>query len=292
MTSARSSRYSTEHPSEPDRSPYRGRLIAVGTRHGKQHQFAPAFRAVLGADLITPPDLDTDQFGTFTGDVSRDGPAPAAARAKARLAMDITGLPYGLASEASYGPLPDGWHGHEELVLFRDDERGIEVIEGHRSLSTPGGRHLVAQAADLPDQLLGGLPGQALIVRSFGPDPILVKGITGTATLVAAIAAAAERAGGLAIVEPDLRAHHNPSRRRVLTRLGDVLAHRLATGCPVCRAPGFGRVDAEPGRPCRVCETPTALTANEIHACVACPHRSVRPVARRADPGSCPACNP
>lgn len=297
MTSAKSSRCSTEHPGGPDRSPYpfpyQGRLIAVGTRHGKQHQFAPAFRAVLGADLITPPDLDTDQFGTFTGEVRRPGTTLAAARAKARLAMDVSGLPYGLASEASYGPLPGGWHGHEEIVLFRDDVRGIEVVEGHRSLSTPGGGHRVARAADLPRDLLNGLPEQALTVRSPGPDPNPIKGITDTAALTAAIAsAAAVSDDGLALVEPDLRAHRNPSRRRVLTRLAGSLAHRLATGCPACGAPGFGRVDAEPGLPCGVCQTPTPLTANEIHACAACPHRSVRPVTGRADPASCPACNP
>ena len=46
-------------------TPYRGGL-SPGTKHGTQHQFAPAFRRVLGATLTTPP-VDTDRRGT-TGD--------------------------------------------------------------------------------------------------------------------------------------------------------------------------------------------------------------------------------
>ena len=233
-------------------TPYRGRLIAVGTRHGKQHQFAPAFRALLSADLVTPADLDTDRFGAFTGEVARRGPAEQAARAKARLAMEVTGLPYGLASEASYGALPGGWFGHEEIVVFCDDALGIEVLEGHGS-----------------------------------------KGITDTAAVHSAItAAAAASPEGLAVVEPDLRAHCNPSRRKVLRRLAARLASRLATECPACAAPGFGRVDAEPGLPCRDCDSPTPLVGAQIHGCAVCPHQLTLPVTGDADPAVCPSCNP
>lgn len=43
-------------PREP--GDYRGGLIAVGTRHGKQMQFALAFAAILDARPITPRDLN------------------------------------------------------------------------------------------------------------------------------------------------------------------------------------------------------------------------------------------
>jgi hypothetical protein len=36
---------------------------------------------MLGADLVTPADLDTDRFGAFTGEVARRGSAAQAARA-------------------------------------------------------------------------------------------------------------------------------------------------------------------------------------------------------------------
>lgn len=274
---------------------YRGKTIAVGTRHGKQHQFAPAFRHLLGACLTTPPDLDTDRFGTFTGEVERRGGGTDAARAKALLAMEVTGLPFGLASEASYGVLPGGWFGHEEVVVFCDTELGIEVVEGHRSTEVPGCRQRARRPEDLPGLLVAGLPEQALTVRPDGTaaDLAPAKGITDADTLAEAIAAAvAASPTGVALVEPDLRAHHNPSRRRVLRRLATNLARRLATECPACGAPGFGRVDSETGLPCRLCEAPTALVRAEIHACASCAHQLTRTVSPAADPAMCAYCNP
>ena len=276
----------------PEPSPYRGRVVAVGTQHGKQHQFAPPFHRVLGAELVTPA-VDTDRFGTFTGEVARTGAPADAARAKARLAMSATGLPYGLASEASYGPLPGGWLGHEEILLFCDDVAGIEIIEGHRTNSVPGVAHPVSGFDDVPTSLRDGLPGQALVVRPRGAVGAITKGITGSDALRSAITAAISASlDGVALVEPDLRAHHNPRRRLIRANLAETMAGRLATPCPSCSAPGFGRVDAEPGLPCRACGTPTSLRHSEIHACAVCTHRESRPVRGAADPADCPVCNP
>ena len=280
----------------PEDSPYRDCRIAVGTRHGKQRQCAPAFEAVLGARLVTPPDLDTDRFGTFSGEIPRTATASDTARAKARLAMRVSGLPYGLASEASYGPLSGAdVQGHEELLVFVDDTRGITVTVGERTTVVPGHGHRVSGPAELPHEVAAGLPAQALIVRpsTGGQTARIVKGITGLKLLKTAIMTAAHHSGdGLALVEPDLRAHHNPSRQVVLRRLADVLARRLASRCPVCSTPGFGRVDSERGLPCRICETPTDAIQNEIHACPSCSHCVTAAVATNADPAWCPRCNP
>ncbi len=283
---------SRSEPTAAEPTPYRGRAVAVGTKHGKQHQFAPAFRRVLGATLTTPP-VDTDRFGTFTGDVARTGGPLEAARAKATLAMSVTGLAYGVASEASYGPLPGGWPGHEEILLFRDDVAGIEIVEGYRTPSVPGVAQRVSRHDDLAPALVNGLPAQGLIVRPAGADGTIIKGVNGIDALRSAIETAVVASpDGLALVEPDLRAHHNPSRRRILSALADTMALRLATPCPSCAAPGFGRVGAEAGLPCRVCRTPTPLRHAEIHACAACTHRESRKVGAAADPAACPACNP
>jgi len=279
-------------------SPYHGRLISVGTRHGKQYQLAAGFRRVLGAKLITPPDLDTDRFGTFTGDVPRTMSPLEAARAKAHLAMDASGLPYGLASEASYGALTStGWFGHEEILLFCDAHLGIEILEGYRTVSVPGASHCVADFDEVPHALLKNLSTQALIVRASGiadPTVAAVKGITDTGALRTAITATAARSpDGRAIVEPDLRAHYNPSRRRILTGLADTLARRLATRCPGCQTPGFGRVSTETGLTCRICGSPTALAHIDVHGCAACEYRQREPVpVGSADPAHCPQCNP
>lgn len=210
---------------------YRGAVIVFGTAHGKQAQVAPAFAEILGAQVIAAPGLDTDQFGTFTGDVARTLSPLSAARAKARLGMTATGHRVGLASEASYGPLPGiGWPGHEEILLFLDDIRGLEIVEGHRSLGTPGTAVRVSGPTGIDEELTrAGGPNQAVIVRPALHDPApgtagdiakgIAKGITDPDQLTAAITAAAARSvDGHALIEPDLRAHHNPSRRVVLTQ--------------------------------------------------------------------------
>ena len=269
--------------------PYLGVAVAVGTRHLKQRELAPAFADVLGARLVVPDDLDTDRFGTFSGEVTRTASALETARSKARYGMCVAGLRHGVASEASYGPA-----GHEEILVFVDDVRGIEVCETQWDAAEYAVSHRVRSVEDLPAQVTNALSAQAVIVRPSGSRDGVVKGINDVACLRAAVAAAVTCAeDALAVVEPDLRAHHNPRRQRVLARLGYRLAHRLATPCPECGTPGFGRVRSVVGLPCTACGSPTDLPLHDEHACCSCAHRStVRVGPAGADPARCEYCNP
>lgn len=278
--------------------PYHGEVIAFGTRHHKHRQVRDIFAQVLGADVVAPTDIDTDQFGTFTGDTPRTLDPIDAARAKAHLGMVVAATRCGLASEASYGPLPGvGVPGHEEILLFLDPDRGLEIVEGERCLLELPDPLPVTASHDLDRYLQQvGFPDQALIVRPHRGNTTesMVKGITNRADLTTAITTAAARSDdGRARLEADLRAHHNPSRRVVLTRLGRRMAQRLATPCPACRCPGYGRTTTERGLPCAVCATPTELITADVHTCGHCPHhhRTPRSVAT-ADPRWCPTCNP
>lgn len=275
---------------------YRGHVIALATRHGKQNQIGPPFADVLGAHLVVPPNLDTDRLGTFSGEVPRQGSAQETVRAKARLGMSVTGFPMGLASEASYDMLPGlGCSRHEEILVFIDDLRGLEVVERHSCAAPFVMSHRVSTVAELPVGILDEMPEQAMIVRPSAGDcrGRIEKGITEIASLQHAIArAAAASTDGKALLEPDLRAFHNPNRREVLTQLSYRLARRLNTRCPACGAPGFGRVGVVPGLRCRYCLAPTGSPMAEVNACSSCRHRSVENIDQWADPAHCPSCNP
>jgi hypothetical protein len=279
-------------------SPYRDAVVVFTSLHGKHHQVASAFAEILGAQVIGTDKVDTDQFGTFAGDVTRTLAPLEAARAKARLGMAALGLPYGLASEASYGPLPGlGLPGHEEILLFLDDTRGLEIIEGNRTLTIPGTTCRVRDIAELEPALAGwGFPGQGLIVRpcTGGGQRDITKGIIDRSRLHMAVRTAAGRSGdGHALVEPDLRAQHNPTRQAVLTQLGHQMAHRLNSACPSCASPGYGRTRTVSGLPCSLCHTPTELIRADTHTCPACSHEHLQPRAETAaDPRWCPICNP
>lgn len=277
--------------------PYAGVVMAMGTMHGKQHQVAPAFADVLGARVLVPAGLDTDQFGTFTGDVERTLSPRQAAAAKARLAMTVAGVSHGLASEASYGTAYGFLTVHEEVLLFLDDTRGIEVIEGEYCPDTPGPSAVVtcATEAALTARRFG-FPHQGASVKvvAAGHVRVVGKGLTDGTRLTQMVQTALGVADtGQVWVEPDLRAHHNPTRRQVLTRLAERLAHRLATPCPACHTPGYGKVDVRRGLPCTLCGSPTSVIAADVHGCPACEHRHGVPRhATGAEPRWCDYCNP
>jgi len=87
-------------------------------------------RSGLGAELRLHR-TDTDQLGTFSGEVERPGDAITTCRAKAELGLEATGQTLGLASEGSFGPhpaIPFLAVGQEVLVLI-DRERRLTVVE-------------------------------------------------------------------------------------------------------------------------------------------------------------------
>ena len=288
------------------RCPYRGRVVALATKHGKERAIGRPLQAALGLEVMVPPNLDTDALGTFSGEVERVGTPKEMALRKARLGMAAAELPYGLASEGSFGPhpfipfLPIG----QELLIFVDDVLGIELSEFLIVEDTNFNHQIVAPGDDLTGFLQGiGFPSHAVIARPNIARPnatwdrqLLFKGLTELATLKEAIAAsAATSPDGRAHIETDMRAHLNPTRMASIRRLAFRLARRLATVCPACGTPGWGRIDVELGLPCMDCGTLTDLVRAEILGCTACDHRSAhpRPDGRsHAEPGQCPYCNP
>ena len=111
------------------RSPYDGSAIVFATMHDKQRLADDSFAELLGATVVAPEHLDTDQFGTFAGDIPRTLSPYHAALVKARLAMQISGVPFALASEGSFTSLLGLGVENTELLLFIDSERGLELVE-------------------------------------------------------------------------------------------------------------------------------------------------------------------
>jgi hypothetical protein len=266
--------------------------VALGTMHGKETVIAPPL-AALGVAVVLAK-VETDRFGTFSGEVARAGSMIEAARAKAQAAIAATGLPVGLASEGAYGPhphfgfLPFG----QELLLWLDIRTGQEVVEMTTDIQPNYDQETVVDLAAAEAFLTRiGFPETAVIVQPAITAPPLAKGVTDRASFVAALDHAF-RLGGTAHLQADMRAHMNPRRMSVIAGLAQRLAQRLAVPCPTCAAPGFGRLRSLPGLPCRDCGTETGLVAAEVHGCTACGAEQSVPRQGLADPGHCPSCNP
>ena len=283
------------------RAPYQGTRIAFSTMHRKEQALAPLFKSVCGAELIVPPDLDTDAFGTFSGDIPRHGTMGEVALAKARLGMEKAGLPYGLASEGSFGPhplFPIGVAGIE-LLAFVDDIRRIVIFETFVD-ENPCFDHIEVSELDEADGFLEriGFPQTAVMVspqaNPYGSD--VVKAIWTYSDLVLAYQRVRQLSVSQSIlIRTDMRAHCNPSRMRAITRAGEKLVHRLNSICSQCGNPGFGVSKSAPGLPCRWCCDSTSLPSGRIFSCVSCSHVQFEPRADNlttADPKYCYSCNP
>lgn len=281
--------------------PYQGREAVLCTKHGKEQVIAPPLMAGVGLKLRVPDDVDTDTLGTFTREVPRIGTAREVALRKARLGMAAAGLPLGLANEGSFGPHPHLVFvpGDHEILLFVDDEMGIQVVEETISAETNFAHQDTTTVEDLGDFLKRvRFPSHGLIVRpNSGLEPeLLFKGITTARILRDAVDRCARASeDGLAHVETDMRAHMNPMRQSVLRDLAVRLARRLASRCSQCGAPGWGLVDVVRGLPCEVCGGETDWVREEVYGCPRCPLRHNRPRSdgrHHADAENCPWCNP
>jgi len=288
-------------PAEPAPSvagAYSGRRVALLTQHGKERVIAPVLDAALGCRVERVNGFDTDTLGTFTRDIPRAGTQIEAARRKAQVGMELSGLPLGLASEGAFGPDPMAglfpWN--VELLVFIDDERGIEVT-GMAQQATRFA-HLLTddweQAAQFARQ--AGFPKHHLVVRPQDQDdPRIKKDIATWAALEAAFYRARGQAeNGRAFLENDLRAHAHPTRMEVIRLAAEDLAAKLNSFCPACGAPGFWVVERLRGLSCADCGAPTREIRADIHGCLKCAHRETRERAgvEHADPSRCDYCNP
>lgn len=275
-----------------------GQAVALLTQHGKEQVIAPVFNAALGCLIRRVDGYDTDLLGTFTRDIPRAGTQLDAARRKARLGMELAGLPIGVASEGAFGPDPMiglfPWN--VELLLWIDDRHRLEIVgtaQGKANfahLLTPDWGAAKAFARDW------GFPGHQLVVRPDDAiDPRIRKGVASWAELETCFArASTQSSNGLVFLETDVRAHANPTRQANIRLAAEDLAGKLRSSCPGCGAPGFWRIERVPGLPCADCSAPTQEPIADILGCVRCTHRVTHECVHgtTADPARCDYCNP
>lgn len=278
---------------------FAGRTAALGTMHGKERVISPRLEAELGLRVVVP-EIDTDLFGTFSGEIERVGSQIEAARAKALAAMNAADAEIGIASEGSFGPHPamPFVPGNLELVVLVDRANGFEIAGRHVTAVVRhehADMHSVAEARAFGER--AGLPEHALIAKCDGheDDPI-VKGIVDLDMLETVVERLLRASlDGTVHLETDLRAHLNPTRMEAIAAATEELVAAAKLSCPVCDVPGFTVVDRRTGLPCAWCGQPTGQTAALIHGCARCEHReeAPRPDGKtEADPGQCAYCNP
>lgn len=283
-------------------SPYADTNILLITQHDKKFAIAESFKKILDAE-VHEFHFNTDEFGTFSGEVERQGTAIECAKKKCDVAFSLNSTPdlCAIASEGSFGPhplLPFQACDHE-ILFFKDRQRDFHLHLGTMSSQTNFRKEsvtsiesLMAFANDVH------FPSHRLIIRPDGPEVKnhIIKGIASYEELESAFFDSLKISDSQRVwVETDMRANHNPMRMEVIQALAQALATRLATACPECKTPGFGKVRVETGLPCSLCGVETTLIRHEIWGCCRCPFEIISPnkqVNEFADPRYCDFCNP
>jgi hypothetical protein len=278
--------------------PYVHKRIALTTKHEKLRLIKPAFDEYVGCELFDV-NLDTDQLGTFSGEIERIAPPLETAIQKARLGMKETGLLLGIASEGSVGPDPvvPLIHTNIEHLVLVDDETGIVISETYRSFDITAATITAVPGQDLtPFVEKADFPHHALIVRpNIQIKRDCIKGVTDFEQLMEAIEISSKLSpNGNVVIESDLRAMHSPSRQKNIGEVAKLLAKRVSQLCPHCQNPGWGRVGYEKGVSCSECglKNPDAIRQEKL-GCVKCDHQQLgKIISSTLNPTHCNFCNP
>jgi hypothetical protein len=265
------------------------------TKHDKARLVTKHFNEILGMQ-VQEVVVDTDVFGTFSGEIERAGTPLETAIKKARVGIETTSKPFAIASEGSVGPDPIFGlvNANIETMVFVDDELGIQVHETIKS------NEIVAFSTTTLKMDLGiflekaDFPNHALIVKPHhGTGSI--KGVRTLQELEDAILKARDSSSdGEAIIESDLRAMCSPSRQKNISTVALKLVQRLSVTCPDCQTPGWGLKSYIRGVECSQCGDLSEDAINrEIMGCFRCDYTALGAVINLTlDPARCMSCNP
>lgn len=273
-----------------------GRKMLIATKHQKESVLKPVLEQHLGVQAVTTY-IDTDRFGTFTGEIDREKSAFETARQKCILANELTGEKLILASEGSFGahPVLGFVPADEEMLLLKDFQYGVEYRAKVISTQTnfAGASHYEwDQVLFFASEVK--FPSHGLIVKKEKDDTThVLKNITDWTQLKEAFQYFKSKYGK-AFVETDMRAMNNPSRMKVIEEAAHKLVNVIYTICPVCSSPGFEVKDVQKGLPCSYCNAPTQTAKAYVHHCQFCGHSETRSLQKKEkeDPMFCDECNP
>ncbi len=275
----------------------RNRKIVIATKHRKEQVIAPLLEDAFQFQCSLE-EMDTDQLGTFTGEVARTLSAFEAARKKCELAMDASGADMAISSEGSFGAHPyiPFCQANEELVLLCDRRNNIEIFGKALTTETNFSGSFISsykEAASFARRV--GFPRHALILReSENSEIIFAKGLSDVSGLKSMIQELLCQHPKI-WMETDMRAMYNPTRMKIIGTATSNLIEKMCSCCPSCDFPGYWIEQVTPGLPCFWCGTPTNSILSHEYACLRCSHRSTirYPHGKLAeDPMYCDHCNP
>lgn len=273
---------------------FRNRTLLIATDHKKEVALAPILESRLRVNVKVFSGLNTDQFGTFSGEVERKGSPLETVREKCQHGYEQHKIDLVLASEGSFGRDPDLWFAscNEEILMLKDYRNHWEFMVYSKSNNTNFAHAEVESWTALQafaQQVL--FPSHGLILKSVSTN-LVFKGIRDWQMLESHFLSLMKTESKV-WVETDMRAMMNPTRMKHLAILGEKLVKQLQVVCPHCLGPGICIQGYEPGLPCDLCQAETLSPLYYTYRCTHCGlEQKMRNVKRVEDPRYCDYCNP
>ncbi|USQ14861.1 hypothetical protein J2N86_06050 [Legionella lytica] len=275
---------------------YKNQNVLLASKHEKEQVIAPPFMTKLSCTLRVL-EFDTDQFGTFTGEVARTLSPYETCLLKAKTAAKRYNYALAVASEGSFGPHPafPFVPSAHELMVFVDRTRDWIIAEQLVSQKTNYAMITINKNTEL-DAFLKRVqfPSHALILQVPSNNQVLAKGVNDLESLTHHLDLGFKTEKEL-LLATDMRAMMNPTRMAVIGELADKLTQRIASLCARCERPGFGFKATKGALPCGLCGSPTSIYEEEVWGCIGCEHQEFkrrRDGLLKADPTYCDYCNP
>ena len=277
---------------------FEGRKLLISTNHGKEKVIGPMMSEFLGINYFTDPTLNTDIFGTFSGEIERLDDPFTTAKNKCKKGMELSGFDMALASEGSFGPHPTLLFvpADDEILVLIDNKNDLLISAREISTETNFGAKEIHTEEELFDFALKHLfPSHAMILKSTTNGAFdVIKGITNKEELVNGFNKLFSTYNSVTI-ETDMRAMYNPSRMKVIGNACKKLIDKIKSCCPKCNTPGFSISEVIAGLPCELCGAATQSTLKYLYHCQKCNYDQTKMYPNEKqfeDPMFCNVCNP
>ena len=279
---------------------FNNRKALLVTMHGKEVVLGNYLKETFNITLDVTRNINTDQFGSFSGEIERKVIPQYAAKQKISAALKNYEHEIIIASEGSFFQHPANpfIQVNNEFILLMDRKNEIAIEAQWTSSNVKYFKKSFSNDVQAYDFCIkNGFPNYGVLLKAntLAINPLIIKDSNTESDLKKAICILInESISGEIEVESDMRAHRNPTRMKNISIAAQQLVNNMQRQCPECLALGYSIKSSIPGLECAHCTFPSNETKGYLYHCKSCAHQEIKPIQteQKADPTYCPKCNP
>lgn len=277
---------------------FENKKVAIVTKHEKEKIIAPILEANFNMETVLIPNLDTDIWGTFSGEKERLGTAIETVINKTKMISELQDFDFVIASEGSFfeHPLLPFTTVNEEVVCLRSLKDDRMFIGKAQSVVTNFKKGVFSHYEDLLHFAKKvNFPSHALILKDKKEEGNSVFKALRNEKHLKLIFDFLKELNDEVYVETDMRAHLNPTRQLVIQEAVNNLVARMKSVCPKCKTPDFWVDHLKFDLNCMVCDAPTSLASVEVLHCKSCAYEEEKKIVITDEDliqAACERCNP